>query len=163
MQKAGIFFKGFFLLYFLIYVVGPISIALPGERLPDVLESQDASPGNVFSLPGILSSHGGSYQISEQRCNQLDPFLFDMALWKILKTADPSINTDRGRFIAGRTVAKIYPEKTTFAMTGRVIPLPPLHEAFALNTREQIPPSINTPLSASGLSPPWSPFVKSLV
>jgi hypothetical protein len=159
MQKAGIFSKSFFLLYFLIYAVGPISIALPGAQLPDVFESQDVSPGNVFSLAGHLSSHGRSYEIREQRCDLLDPFIFDMALWKILKAADPSINTDKDRFIAAGTMAKIYPQKTTFAMTGRALPLPPLHEAFSLNIEKRIPLSIYTPISASGLSPPPAPSI----
>ena len=81
----------FFLIYFMFYVVSPLSAAVPSVEHPDGTARQGS--GETLSPVSADALYGDSPSVLERKDSQTDLFLFDMLLWEILKRGRPSVDS----------------------------------------------------------------------
>lgn len=153
-RKTRSIFTVFFTLYFVFYAVFPLSAALPREQ-SDIAEWQGIYSEAVFSPLKAFALFTESPAVKEQRDDQLDPFIFDMALWEILKKGRTADDAGRNKFVVKKIGPKNIPEKDMCCMfeSDSVVPIP-FTEAISSVQINHIPLHINAPYLYSGLSPP---------
>lgn len=148
-RKAGYIYTVFFLLYFVFYMVAPFSMALPKLLL-------EVSAGNIFEETAeTFYSLAESPVVKKQKFDRVDPFIFDMALWKILEKGKPSDASSRNKLVVRKTGPENFSAKIMSCLTESAILAPlPFPEAISGVLTDHILFHINTPLLYSGLSPP---------
>jgi len=153
--KAETAFKCFFLIYFVFYAVSPLSSALSREPSSHVSQRQGISPDDAFSLLEASVSFAEPSGIKEQINVHVDPLIFDMALWGILKKGKPSDDAGGSKFVAHKAGSKNLPEAMKCGIFGAVsIRTLPFYDIASQGLENQPSYYLNTPLLYSGLSPP---------
>jgi hypothetical protein len=122
------FFPFLFLLYFISCAVSPLSAVAPFEEAQREAELE-----------------GG----------EIDLFVVDLALWKILKKGKPSDDSARITGALKTEGSKNFHETAKRGVMDRAsVLMPPFPEAVSRQTTTRLSFHIQTPLLYSGLSPP---------
>jgi hypothetical protein len=151
--KTGFIFL--FLAYFVIYAVSPLSEAVPREQSPYVPGKQGISPEAVYSLSEVAAPFAKAPDIKMRTGGHIDPFIFDIALWNILKRGKHSDDESVIRHVVKKTGTKNSREKLKCGAIGNVDVLPlPFFEVSFHSPKIHLAFNINIPLLSSGLSPP---------
>lgn len=154
-QKYKTIFTSLFLIQFILCAVSPLSAIVSREQSQDVSEKQSVSPGAVFPPRVAPASFVKSPDIKERKGGHIDPFIFDMALWKILKRGKPSDDESGIKLIVKKIGLKNFPETVKCGIISSANVLqPPFHKIASQSPASRVSFRINTPLLYSGLSPP---------
>lgn len=129
-RKVKTVFKYFFLLYFIFYVVFPLSAAVSPKGSLDVIAIGEESHHSAL-------------------------FIIDIALWNMLKMGKPSDDANIDKFVVKKTGPNNFPEDVKCGLAGDVNVHPSLFcNVAAQGLENQTSFYVNIPLLSSGLSPP---------
>ena len=148
-------FAFFFLTHFVFYAVSPFSAVLPFQQ-PRASETRQCNLQEiVYSRHVVSVPLERSTDVKGRKEGDINPFLFDMALWKILKEGKPSFDAGGNKFVVEKTGSKNFPEKAKCYVIEKINVVPmPFSEVTARVRTIDISFQINSPLLYSGLSPP---------
>ena len=154
-QRYKTIFTSIFLIQFILCAVSPLSAIVSREQSHDVSEKQSVSPEAVFPPRGAPASFVKSPDVKERKGGRIDPFILDMALWKIIKKGMPSVDAAGIKFIVKKQSSKNFSEKAKCGVIDSASVLPsPFPEVTSQSPASRVSFRINTPLLYSGLSPP---------
>jgi len=144
-----------YLFYFVFYVVSPASAALSSSLSPD---AQAAEAG--FSLEGLRSSGAGQakdLRLQGRDEGGIDPLVFDMVLWKLLKNGKPADLVSGDGPVVRTAGPKDFADKGKCPMLCGLRLFPAASaDLVVCGGSVLVSPGIDSLLSYSDLSPPSS-------
>lgn len=151
MKRYGTALTFLFLVYFVLYAVSPFFAALPQDLS---IKLQRLAPEGMLSLQGTSTTLDKPSGV--RGCGgHIDAFIFDLALWEILKRGKPSDDPVGSWLSAGATGSKYLHELGKCIVAGNAGAFSSsFHEVAYLSPTSHISSRITSLLSYSDLSPP---------